>query len=203
MYLPELFAHDDETSKLTFIHKHPFATLMSVVDASVAVSQLPVTYCKQRHALLTHFAKVNPLTQALGSECKVLFSGTDAYISPKWTEHLEPNDVVVPTWNYSALEVTGPLQLVTGDEEKQIVMEQIVSKFEMSEGNPWSMNYLKPSLLKQMLKAIHVCVIPIVEWRLKHKWSQNKSEQTQQIMKEKVQAQLLTRCKAELGLNHI
>lgn len=199
----DLTSQDYFVAEETFIKSNPFATVMASIEGDIKSTQLPICYCPKRHVLLSHFARNNELAEAFGHKCKVLFSGTDAYISPRWTEGLPVNDVVVPTWNYSALEISGSLELISDETEKVEIMAQIVSQFEGEAVNPWRIEELKPSLLGQMLKAIHVFQISIEHYKTTHKWSQNKSAQTQHVMREQVQAQLLTKYKTELGLNHI
>lgn len=101
MYTPPAFRADDRALVDRVIDAHPFATL---VTTPLFASHLP--FVRDGDSLLTHVARANPHARG-AAEALVVFTGPHAYVSPRW--YLRPEEHV-PTWNYVAVHVTGPLE---------------------------------------------------------------------------------------------
>lgn len=187
MYSPAHFTEQDFSLAIELMTNNPFATLTSVCPTSLTpvISLLPMIYNGDSNKLYMHFAKANPHQKLLNQACTVMFMGDDSYISPDWTNHLARNDQIVPTWNYSALQINGYLAEVNEAEKAQHLATQ-VDYFEQKDSSNWSMNLLSATQQANMLKAITVCQISITDWQLKTKLSQNKSVETRQSIVDKI-----------------
>lgn len=106
MYVPATNRFEDRTAQIAFMRKHPFATLVSVVDGVPFATQLPLTVREpgERVSVRGHLARANPQAGALdGQPALAVFSGPHAYVSPGHYEAVQN----VPTWNYLAVHALG------------------------------------------------------------------------------------------------
>src|SRR5688572_30600692 len=101
MYVPPPFRADDPALVHELIDANPFATL---VTSPLFASHLP--FLRDGDTLLTHVARANPHARG-AAEGLVVFTGPHAYVSPRWYGRPEEH---VPTWNYAAVHVTGPVE---------------------------------------------------------------------------------------------
>ena len=113
MYIPGHFAQTDPATLAEFIDAHGFAVLVSTDESGLPfATHLPLILDRQggQHGtILGHMARANPHWQyADGKRVLAIFSGPHYYISPAWyrAEH------VVPTWNYTAVHVTGVFRAI-------------------------------------------------------------------------------------------
>ncbi|KZF19160.1 hypothetical protein L228DRAFT_224863 [Xylona heveae TC161] len=137
MFLPSVHAETDEAVLLEFIRENPLGVLITSIESShhdflqcthvPFVLDLPEEPGRSKPRLRAHIAKQNPQTKAmieavdgkppnvleLDSEVLVLFNGRhDHYVTPKYYVETKPDTgKVVPTWNYSAVQVYGKLSL--------------------------------------------------------------------------------------------
>jgi transcriptional regulator len=74
-----------------------------------------------------HVARSNPLAQlaAKGGTWLVAVTGADAYVSPNW--YASPDQV--PTWLYEAVHLSGPVRLLTPQEQREH-LDALGEKFE-------------------------------------------------------------------------
>jgi transcriptional regulator len=175
MYIPASFRVDDSDVLFGFIEEYSFATLVSGQSDVPFATHLPLLVDRQRHVLLGHFARANPHAKEVGTGTKSLaiFSGPHAYISPSWYE-TEP---AVPTWNYAAVHVYGPLQPLT-EEQTRDLLNLTVDKYESAMPKPWP-NELPEDFRAKMLLGIVGFEIPIERTGGKFKLGQNRSEADQ------------------------
>ena len=97
------------------IKNHPFAQIMSSQTNDFGFAEL--SYCPLQliddNQLLGHLARNNLLFSCLSKKTdennlvKVIFSGPQGYISPRW--HSEQ---IVPTWNFVTVALTCSLSKV-------------------------------------------------------------------------------------------
>jgi transcriptional regulator len=61
-----------------------------------------------------HLAKANPQWRSIAPDSPALMicSGPEAYISPSWYAAKAEHGRVVPTWNYSAVHLTGTVRVI-------------------------------------------------------------------------------------------
>ncbi|WP_293933579.1 FMN-binding negative transcriptional regulator [Iodobacter sp.] len=172
MYTPAAFAVDDVETLHGFIHDYGFATLISQVDGKAFASHLPLTLIAKEQKLVGHIARANPHWQAWQNNAQVLaiFQGPHGYISHRYY----PCGPQVPTWNYSAVHVTGQIQLLDNPAQ---ALATLVSQYE---GEPYARPDIMPAEFIQRLQAAIVSFeIKIESLSGKFKLSQNKSHAEQ------------------------
>ena len=120
-----------------------------------------------------HLARGNALAKHLdGASALLLVNGPDGYVSPRW--YIDPDQV--PTWNYVALELEGPVRRIA-ESELLALLEALSARHEarVSEGVAWTMDKLSQPMLRRLLAGIVGFELEIQAWRPTYKLSQNKS----------------------------
>ncbi|MGP1284088.1 MAG: FMN-binding negative transcriptional regulator [Parasphingopyxis sp.] len=121
--------------------------------------------------LLFHLAKGNALTKYLdGRTALFVVNGPDAYVSPDW--YGEPDRV--PTWNYVAVELEGPVLKLSREE----LVAQADALSAAQEGRldkkPWTRAKMRDGLFEKMLGAITGFALEPRAWRGTIKLGQGK-----------------------------
>ncbi|CAG8025263.1 unnamed protein product [Penicillium salamii] len=137
MFLPSVHAETDDAVLLQFIRENPLGMLITGINSSLDFLQcthVPVVLdapedCDDsapQGRLRAHIAKQNPQVKGmiesleskdgvitLETDVLVVFNGKhDHYVTPKFYVETKPDSgKVVPTWNYSAVQVYGKLSL--------------------------------------------------------------------------------------------
>jgi transcriptional regulator len=106
MYIPSVFAENDEERLIEFMRDYNFATLVTSEKEVPFATHLPFLIEKRdsKIYLQAHFAKANPHWQNIeNKQVLVIFTEPHAYISPMLYEEKQN----VPTWNYIAVHAYG------------------------------------------------------------------------------------------------
>ncbi|KAJ5321736.1 FMN-binding domain-containing protein [Penicillium brevicompactum] len=137
MFIPSVHAETDTAVLLQFIRENPLGMLITGIDSSqefLQCTHVPVVLdapedCDDsapQGRLRAHIAKQNPQVKGmieslenkddvitLEQDVLVVFNGKhDHYVTPKYYVETKPDSgKVVPTWNYSAVQVYGKLSL--------------------------------------------------------------------------------------------
>ncbi len=156
------------------VKSHPFAQILSSSQDKNEFAEL--VYCPlkllENNTLLGHLSANNSLINAARKNptVKVIFSGPHGYISPRW--HKEQS---VPTWNYVTVPITCRINFIENNNNKLEAMENICHYFDPQ----WDFsNFNQASntkMVQQMLSAITVFTLDIIEVKSKFKLSQNRS----------------------------
>lgn len=122
-----------------------------------------------------HVSRGNLVHEALASGGDALFvaNGPHAYISPEWYG-LEDR---VPTWNYVAVELEGPVRAMDADALVRLV-DDLSAKQEarLAPKVPWTRAKMSPGRFDGLLKAIAGFEMQVVEWRGTAKIDQDKPD---------------------------
>ena len=180
MYIPKAFEITDQKEIASFIEANAFGQLISLVNGKLFATQLPFLLSEDKKVLLGHIAKQNPQHMDISQqEVLVTFQGAHNYISPTWYEALG-----VPTWNYQAVHVYGECSVTTDAEKLKQLVDRLTQKYEAKFEKPWQPNYKA-----ELLSAIVGLEIHITDVQCKYKLSQNRSEQDQIQVIEKLEKQ--------------
>ena len=170
MYIPTPFRVVDRETLYDFIEQHGFATLVTASQGGPVASHVPLWLDRERQVVAGHLARANPQCDLLtGVESLAIFQGPHAYISPTWYA----TTPAVPTWNYTAVHVTG-IATRLSDERTAEVVDRLVSKYESGRANPWP-NDLPPEFRQRMLAGIVGFELPLDRIEGKFKLGQNRS----------------------------
>lgn len=180
-----LFEVTDEAQVRALIAANPFATIVSTSPTGELVaSHYPVLIDDQADelTLLTHVGRPDDQLHGFrGAEVVVIFTGTHGYISPTW---YSADEAPVPTWNFSAVHAYGTPEVLS-DEENLAVLARLTAHFEAAIDDP---RPLDPALAVKIARGTVGLRIPVDRFTCKVKMSQNKSEPTQRLVIEALEA---------------
>ena len=161
------------------IREHPWATIVSMTDASgLVASHYPVMLDEAADGivLLTHVGRPDDIVHELGRhEVLVIVQGPHGYISPGWYDA----NPAVPTWNFVTAHLHGTPELLDADENLR-VLEALVDHFEDAMPEPRRMRgTLANSEYADRIATGTVGLrIPITRFTAKNKMSQNRPDET-------------------------
>jgi transcriptional regulator len=179
MYTPAAFVEDDPDRIAQFFVEHPMAQLVTMTDAGLVATPLPLLYEQAAEgfdSLVGHVARANqqwsesmPAVEALA-----IFTGPNAYVSPNWSPSKEQHGRVVPTWNYETVHVRGRFVVHDETDWKRALVTRLTQRHEAQFEKQWSVDDAPPDYIESMLKAIVGIEVQITSIEAKRKLSQNK-----------------------------
>lgn len=177
MYSPASFRVGDPAAAAQLIGRHGFGVLVSPgaeAGALPLVTHVPMRlWCNQagEDVLIGHVARANPHWREWDGkrESLAIFSGDHAYVSPRWYATVGE----VPTWNYEAVHVSGPVSPVTGHARLREILVATVEPLEQGADAPWTLEHA--AHLERQLDAIVGFELRVRTLRHKAKFSQNRS----------------------------
>jgi transcriptional regulator len=176
MYIPSSFEVTDKEELYEFMEDHSFAVLFSQIHDVPTATHLPLLLDRKKGCLYGHMAKANPQWEDIQNEVLVVFNGPHTYISPSWYE----TNQAVPTWNYTAVHVTGKFSIIAKQHDLLHILEQTTHVYESSMLKPWEMSNLDSKLLNHLTDAIVGFKIEISKIEGVRKLSQNHSKERRQ-----------------------
>ncbi|MCB2099005.1 MAG: FMN-binding negative transcriptional regulator, partial [Parvularculaceae bacterium] len=127
MYRLPAYRIDDSAAAFRLISEWAFATLATVHDGAVELSQLPMIADPARRVLRGHLARANPHAGRIdGARATALFTGPQGYVSPNWYE----DRTRVPTWNYMSVEIAGAISVTKTEAEIDAMLIDLSHHFE-------------------------------------------------------------------------
>jgi transcriptional regulator len=174
MYTPAKFKVDDPAVIRSFIEKHPFGLLLSIEGDQILDTHTPFVL-SENGQLLGHVARANPQWKAWSeaNRVKVIFTGPHACISPKYYV----SEFAVPTWNYTAVSISGRVSIIEHEDEVLRFLDLLVSANEKSD-EPWELDRTDERYMK-LLSGIVVFSVSMDSVEASFKMNQNKSEEDQ------------------------
>jgi transcriptional regulator len=185
MYQPPHFREDDLAAQHGLIRARPLGTLVTI-DAGGGLVANPLPFLLDADGasplgtLRVHMARANPQWRDLqGSaprEALVIFQDVDGYVTPSWYATKREHGKVVPTWNYAAVHVWGPVRVI---EDRAWLARQVADLTALKEAGraePWSVTDAPAPFVEAQLKGIVGLELPIARIEGKWKASQNRPE---------------------------
>ncbi|MCP5370646.1 MAG: FMN-binding negative transcriptional regulator [Hyphomicrobiales bacterium] len=172
LYVPPHFRMDDDRAARRLIADHGFAVLTSQGADGPMASHLPLVLDDGGDVLLGHVSRANPHWRHFDGETVALavFRGPHAYVSPRWMD--SPGNV--PTWNYTAVQVTGRPRVIDDAAAARGVLDRLVAQYEPDPGG-WRTGDVPADRLAGLMKGIVAFAMPMESVTAKAKLSQNKS----------------------------
>ncbi|PWN92582.1 transcriptional regulator [Acaromyces ingoldii] len=212
MHIPPGQAIDDEAQLYGFIRDNPLGVLTTALASSHELPLLQSTHIPwvldphDGTVLRGHMARANPHTKILieaadkdqaegriGDEVMVLFTAPhNAYVTPKFYIKTKPETgKVVPTWNYSAVQVHGRAKVFTRaqeEETKQFLSKQLCDLTDELEQRhlrltgkgdeaPWKVADAPQAYVNVLSRGIIGIEIAVTRIEGRHKMSQDKHEE--------------------------
>jgi transcriptional regulator len=158
MYVPEQFKETRMAVLAQAIRDVQLATLVTAGTDGYRASHIPMIFKQVSGEMFLegHVARGNDHWRIL-REPRVslaVFLGPQTYISPSWYETKREHGKVVPTWNYLAVHVSGPLSAV--DDKTWLVshLNELTDMNEQHQERPWQMNDAPADFLENLLEGI-------------------------------------------------
>ncbi|MEM7012726.1 MAG: FMN-binding negative transcriptional regulator [Verrucomicrobiota bacterium] len=172
MYTPSQFKVDDPEVIHAFIRQNAFGLLLTTSGEEIHDTHTPFYLSDDGTILTGHIARANPQWKNWDTKttAKAIFTGPHAYVSPRFYQ----TEFNVPTWNYTAVSISGQLSIVEDTSEILESMDHLIAENETTD-SPWALDHGDERNLN-LLKGIVVFRLTIEEVEAKFKLNQNKSE---------------------------
>ncbi|WP_199086372.1 FMN-binding negative transcriptional regulator [Bosea sp. ASV33] len=179
MYTPPAFRDEDRDSLLATIRSARLATFVTATAEGPLATPLPlfIDASEGEHGVLYgHLAKANPQWRvpAIGNGLAI-FAGPDAYVTPSWYALKQETGKVVPTWNYVAVQASGPVEFFDDPARLRDVVTRLTNLHEGERTAPWAVSDAPPEFIQSHLRGIVGLRMPIASLEGKRKLSQNRS----------------------------
>jgi len=180
------FRTDDRDLLESLIDEIGFGMVFATTPDGPRVAHVPLVSTGDG-AVQFHLARGNALARHLaGMNALAVINGPDAYVSPRWYGEAGQ----VPTWNYVALELEGPVRRM--EEEGLAALLEAIGKREearITEGQPWQSDQVAQDYWDKLMRGITGFELEVRAWRPTFKLSQNKSAGERQRVADALEAQ--------------
>jgi transcriptional regulator len=178
VYVPRPNVLDDAAAVRALVRAVGAAELVSTgPDGYPLATRLPVVWDGDR--LVMHIARANPHWRAVPADAPVpalaVVTGPEAYVSPAWYASKAEHGRVVPTWNYSAVHLTGRLRRHDDPEWLREAVTLLTDLHEGRRAEPWAVTDAPAAYVDQQLRAIVGLELEVERVEAKAKLSQNRS----------------------------
>ncbi|MDN5759544.1 MAG: FMN-binding negative transcriptional regulator [Tomitella sp.] len=176
MYVPHFNRIEDEDAARAFVRDVAVGTLVTVgPDGAPDATLLPVLWLDDR--IVAHFARANAHWQRIGADAPglVVVQGLDAYVSPAWYPSKAEHGKVVPTWNYSAVQLRGPVTVHDDVDWLREAVTELTDRHEADRPERWAVTDAPQRYVQGQLRAIVGVEMRVEQVDAKAKWSQNRS----------------------------
>jgi transcriptional regulator len=176
MYVPHFHAVDDEQEIRAMVAAAGSAQLVTVGPEGYPLATLlPVLW--RGDTVVAHMARANThwTHVAAGAPALVVVTGPQAYVSPSWYESKSEHGRVVPTWNYSVVQLTGRAQVHQDADWLRTAVDDLVDRYEAQRPAPWTTADAPEKYITGQLRAIVGIEISVERVVAKSKLSQNRS----------------------------
>jgi transcriptional regulator len=181
MYVPRFNAVEDEQQVRAMVAGVGSAQLITVgPDGYPLATLLPILW--EGDTVIAHMARANPHWTQIGDGSPVLLvvAGPQAYVSPSWYASKAEHGRVVPTWNYSTVQLTGRARTRQDADWLRAAVDDLVERHEAHREVPWSRLDAPEKYIDGQLRAIVGIEIAVERVEAKAKLSQNRSAADQQ-----------------------
>jgi transcriptional regulator len=181
LYNPRWFKEERVDILQNEVDHISFGTLITVNKSDISASHVPMLVDRSRGELGTlfgHVARGNSQWRdsPAGGLGLAIFLGPDAYISPSWYPTKKETGKVVPTWNYVAIHVRGPVTFFEEIERIREIVTKLTKHHEADSKKPWEVTDAPADYIDGELRSIVGFEMPVVKIDGKWKMSQNRPE---------------------------
>ncbi|MEM6440453.1 MAG: FMN-binding negative transcriptional regulator [Pseudomonadota bacterium] len=174
------FRKAENEANLAFARARGFGILTAAGPDGPLASHVPFVISADGTLMESHLVPSNPLARALregAAPALLAVSGPDGYVSPDWYGAQDQ----VPTWNYVAVHLRGPLKLEP-EARLRPVLTAISEAFEprLAPKTPWTMDKMDPAALGKLMRAIVPVSMKLEAVDGTWKLNQNKDEGARQ-----------------------
>lgn len=176
MYTPRFNAVSDEAEVRRMVAATGSAQLVSTgPDGYPAATLLPILW--RDDVVVAHLARANDQWQHLeGAAVLLVVTGPDAYVSPSWYAAKAEHGRVVPTWNYSAVQLRGRARVHQDPAWLRRAVDDLTEAHEADRTQPWATGDAPAAYVEGQLRGIVGVEVRVERVEGKAKLSQNRSE---------------------------
>lgn len=179
MYTPPAFREDDTAALHALMRAARLCNFVTATAEGPMATPLPLFLDESEGAFGTlygHIARPNPQWQVpvLG-KAMAIFMGPDAYVTPSWYAAKREHGKVVPTWNYIAVQASGPVEFFEDPERLRAAVTRLTNLYERPRIEAWAVSDAPESFIAAQLRGIVGLRMPITRLVGKRKMSQNRS----------------------------
>jgi transcriptional regulator len=184
MYTPPAFRDDEKESLHATIRAARLANFITAtVDGPIATPlSLFLDASEGEHGVIYgHLAKANPQWRMPPvGDALAIFMGPDAYVTPQWYATKQETGKVVPTWNYVAVNASGPVEFFDDPARLLEAVRRLTDLHEaglheVGRGLPWAVTDAPPDFVEAQLRGIIGLRMPVTRLEGKRKMSQNRN----------------------------
>jgi transcriptional regulator len=180
VYVPRFNALEDDDAIRAMVGAIGAGELVTVgEDGYPLATRLPVVWDGDR--LVMHMARANPHWRSVPADVEtpalVVVTGAEAYVSPAWYASKAEHGRVVPTWNYSAVHITGRVRRHEDPAWLRRAVTLLTEEHESVRDEPWAVSDAPATYVEKQLRAIVGLELAIERVEGKLKLSQNRSEE--------------------------
>ena len=174
MHPNPLFRGDDAAADAALVGQIGFGMVFAATPDGPRVAHTPLLMT-QDGAVQFHLARANALVRHLdGATALIVVNGPDAYVSPRWYDDRN----TVPTWDYVALELEGPVRRMD-DAGLEAFLHAAIAKHETRlGGEPWRAEESSEKMWAGLFRGIVGFELTVAARRPTYKLSQNKPPET-------------------------
>ncbi|HEY3729833.1 MAG TPA: FMN-binding negative transcriptional regulator [Steroidobacteraceae bacterium] len=179
MYIPTHFRETRPDVLHGFVTRFPLATLITVSPDGISANHVPMLWIAAVDGLGRlhgHVARANSLWREAAADSDVLavFTGPQHYVSPSWYPSKREHGKVVPTWNYSSVQIRGRIRFIHDEGWLRTMVASLTERHEQQREQPWRIEDAPAGYLDDMLRAIVGLEITVSAVEGKFKGSQNR-----------------------------
>ena len=167
------FRWQDHDAMRAFAKDVGFGMLFLNTPDGPHVAHVPFVFLDE-NLIGFHMARNNAIAPYLdGAEALFVINGPDGYISPDYYGIADQ----VPTWNYIAIELVGPVRKM--DEAELIAQSDALSlqqELKLAPKPVWTRAKMADGMFEKMQRGIHGFEMEVTTWRSTLKLGQNKAE---------------------------
>ncbi len=169
----------EETEIRALVAAHGSGWLVTASNDTPDATLTPIIWHGTR--VIAHIAKANPHWHNIDDETPGLFivGGPQVYISPSWYPSKAEHGRVVPTWNYIAIHLSGPIRVHHDPDWLRSAVTDLTDFHERHHAEPWRVTDAPIDFIDAQLRAIVGIEMTVERVDAKAKLSQNRSEADQ------------------------
>jgi transcriptional regulator len=177
VYVPHFNALEDTDEVRALVASVGSAQLVTVgPDGYPMATLLPIIWDDERAVF--HMARANLHWQSIEPDSPgvAVVTGPEAYVSPDWYASRSEHGRVVPTWNYSAVHLTGRVSVHDDETWLRDAVSRLTVQHEHARPTPWTVADAPAPYVEKQLRAIVGVEMLVESVEAKAKLSQNRSE---------------------------
>ena len=176
MYVPPFNAVTDQDELRAMVAAARSGWLVTVgADGTPAATLLPIMW--HGDLVIAHLARANPQWRELPPDSPglIIVGGPEAYVSPTWYAAKAEHGRVVPTWNYTAVQLTGRVTSHHDSEWLRAAVTELTDTHESGRDERWRVTDAPETYVEAQLRGIVGIAFRVTGVEGKAKLSQNRS----------------------------